>query len=90
MIRKKPFERQRLDEEIAKDKRRILTISINSNDETWLNELKRVFDTDKDGEAVKEGAKIGLNVIHSYLRGNFKLVPFIKRERKREKISYFE
>lgn len=79
-----------LDEEREKNNRRTLTISINSTDEGWVNSLKKLFDTDKDGEAIKNGAILGLSVTPAYIRDNFRLVPYIKRERKKKKSKYLK
>lgn len=84
------FQSTRLDEDKIKDKRRTLTISLSEADEVWVNELKKMFSTDKEGEAIKNGAILGLNVLHPYLREHFHLIPYIKRERKRRKSPYLK
>jgi len=47
--------------------RRVLTISLNDKDIAMVEELKDIFNTHQEGKALKLGAEIGLNVLHSQL-----------------------
>lgn len=63
MLERKPFESTRLEEERAKDKRKVLSISLNSDESESVFYLMQVFDTKDMGKALKLGAEIGKNVI---------------------------
>jgi len=64
-----PFEPQRLEEERAKDKRVIITVSLSLEEYSWLKDDMKVLRQLKDSTALKQGWKIGRNVIHDNKTG---------------------
>lgn len=64
-IEQQPFETYRYDEERAKDKREILTMSINREERKQLDEAKKFIQQPKDSTALKQLAWIGIKeVLH--------------------------
>lgn len=59
-----PFQAKRLEENRLADKRETVNVSINLEERLWLNEIKRQLNTPMDSTALKEAAKVGLNVLH--------------------------
>lgn len=53
MIRNKPFEAQRLEEEREKDKSRTLTLRLNKADDEVLKMLKKALDVPSDGSVIR-------------------------------------
>ena len=62
---KQKFRVYRLDEEKKNDQRKKLAISLNKQEEAWLEELKQDLNIKSDGTALKTGAFIGKNIIRS-------------------------
>ena len=57
------WQKQRLDEEKALDKREIVSVSINKGEERMkLNKLKEVFGIENDGTALKKAAFLVLQL----------------------------
>ena len=64
MLEKKPFTRYRFDEEVKKDKRKVVPVSINKDEQKIIDDLKDIMNIDNDSTALKYGATIALNVLH--------------------------
>lgn len=66
MIKKEPFTRYKLDEELQDDEGETFTVRLNAIERAWLDELKRDLDIKSDGKALKlAGLIIARNVLHS-------------------------
>lgn len=82
MIEKDSFIPYREEEERAEDKRKIFTVSCNEREQELLKRLRVALDLKSEGQALKEGAWIGLNVIHKTFGERF-LKYLFKKERSR-------
>jgi len=58
-----PFQRTRLDSEREQDKRKLVSVSINENEEKTLENIKKALNIPSDSTALKEMALVGWNVI---------------------------
>lgn len=61
-IEKQPFVAYRLEEERAKDKRKMFTISLNEEEQKEIEEIKLCWDIKSDGVALKLMLEAGKNV----------------------------
>lgn len=62
---KPAFEPQRLEEERAKDKRTVMSVSLNQEEQAMLEECKQLLEESKDSSALKQMFIIGYQfVIH--------------------------
>lgn len=62
-----------------KKEREVFSISINSKERVWLDELKDLLGIKEDGKALKRAALLGLNVLHNLFGKQFLHSLFIKR-----------
>lgn len=62
-IQKRPFEKQRLDEE--GDDRDMFTVSVNQEQREWLDAARAALDLKSDGQTLKILAEAGKNVLFS-------------------------
>ena len=67
IVNEKPFQAQRLEEERAKDKSRVIPVRVNKEEATWLEEIKEDLNIKSDGKALKTAAFIGRNVLQAQL-----------------------
>lgn len=56
----------RLEEDKAKDKREIISVSINAEERIELDKIKLAIGIKMDSKALKLCAKVGANVIHGF------------------------
>lgn len=80
-IEKAPFVRSKLDEELTQ-RDDTFTIRLNARERELLTIIKRDLDIKSDGQALKEAAWIGINVLHG-LFGAKLLKYLFKKERSR-------
>lgn len=80
-IEKAPFVRTKLDEELTQ-RDDTFTIRLNSRERELLEFIKRDFDIKSDGQALKESAWVGLNVLHGVFGASLTKYLF-KKERSR-------
>ena len=52
-------------EELEKPSRKVISISLNEDEQAWLRQIQKDLDINDEGRALKTAAKIGTNVIHS-------------------------
>ena len=93
MIKKKPFTAQRLEEERAKDKRKVYPVSFNLEEQEFIfsNETKSLLQQTKDSTIIKQLAIIGANLIHSQkIKTILSMVSDNKRKNKRMGLNEFE
>lgn len=64
VLERKPFERQRFDEDVEKDKGKVFTIRLNAEELKNLREAQNVLQQEKDSTALKQLAMFGLYVLH--------------------------
>ena len=81
------FVPMRLEEERAGDKRKIFTVSCNEREQELLKRIQIALDIKSEGQALKESALIGLNVIHKTFGEKFLRYLFKKN---RSRLSDFE
>ena len=65
MIEKEPFQPYRLEEERAKDKSKVFPMRLNQQEQATAKQLMLLFNVKSPVTAIKYGAEIGLNVLHS-------------------------
>lgn len=82
----KPFYKTKLDEELD-SKRKLFTVSLNQQEQAWLEEIKEDLNIKSDGKALKTAAFIGLNVLHGMFGRKF-LQYLFKKDR--QKLSDFK
>ena len=64
-----PFYSTRLEEEREQDKRRVIPVSLNKEEQEWLDVCKQMLEQPKDSTALKLLAEIGKNVLHDKKTG---------------------
>ena len=90
-LEKQPFRLYREEEERAKDKRKVITISLNLGELKELKEDMRLIRQDQLGKAVKQLMKIGQIVLHEQKTTKIIDTLFInKRNAERRGIVEFE
>jgi len=81
-----PFYRTHLEEEQEakrkKEKRHVFSVSCNEEEYKRLIRLKKLFDTNSSGQALKESAWVGDKVLHTMFGEQF-LAYLFKKERVR-------
>ena len=84
-----PFYRTHLEEEQAdrrkKEKRYVFSVSCNEEEYNRLIRLKKLFDTNSNGQALKQSAWVGEKVLHSIFGEQFLAYLF-----KKERVRYIE
>jgi hypothetical protein len=70
-IEKEPFVPYRDEKERAKDKRKVIPVSLNNKEMKWLDPIKEATGKDNNSTALKHLARIGYNVIHYQLGEEF-------------------
>jgi len=63
-IKKEKFIRYKLDEEKEKEKRQIISVSLNNEELNSLKESMKLLRQDQHGKAIKQLMKIGQIVLH--------------------------
>lgn len=81
-MEKEPFVRYKTDEEVESEEGETFTLRLNPKERLWLDKLKKVLDIKSDGKALKIGAFVGLNVLHSHF-GEGVLRYLFKKDRSR-------
>jgi len=64
LLKNKPFEVQRLEEERSKDNRKIFTVSLNLEEYAQLIEDMKILKQPKESTALKQLWQVGRNVLH--------------------------
>ena len=80
-LEKQPFTSYKLEEERAADNRRTFTVSINKKEEIWIKEGREILNIDSESRALKELAKIGLNVLHNTFGAD--VIKYLTRENRK-------
>jgi len=76
---KPAFTPTRLEEERAEDKRRVVPVSLNEEEQERLNVSKKTLQQPKDSTAIKLLAEIGMIVLHDPLMGKIISSIFINK-----------
>jgi hypothetical protein len=90
LVKNKPFEPQRLEEERVKDKEKVITVWLNQAEQKVLEAAKVILEQEKEGTALKQLALIGYETISKPENSFLLEVVFMnKRRNKRSGVQQF-